>query len=68
LWARWTILDDARKIVISKESYLTQPAKNKSTEASVAAMSETVADLSREMADALRSIANGKKAENTANH
>ena len=68
LWAHWTILDDARKIVISKESYLTQPAKNKSTEASVAAMSETVADLSREMADALRSIANGKKAENTANH
>jgi len=68
LWARWTILDDARKIVISNESYLTQPAKNKSTEASVAAMSETVADLSREMADALRSIANGKKAENTANH
>jgi uncharacterized lipoprotein YmbA len=68
LWARWTILDGGRKIVISKESYLTQSAKNKSTEASVAAMSETVAELSRDMADALRSIANGKKAENTVTH
>jgi hypothetical protein len=47
---------------------LTQPAKNKSTEASVAAMSDTVAELSREMADSLRSIANGKKAETTATH
>ncbi|HEY1234686.1 MAG TPA: PqiC family protein [Candidatus Binatia bacterium] len=61
LWARWAILDDARKILISKESHLTQPAKNKSTEASVAAMSESVAELSREMAVALRNIASSKR-------
>lgn len=61
LWARWSILDDARKIVIFKESYFTQPAKNRSTEASVAAMSETVAELSREMANALRSIASSRR-------
>jgi uncharacterized protein len=66
LWARWIIVDDARKTVISKESYLTQPAKDKSTEASVAAMSESVAELSREMADALRSIASGKRLRSIA--
>ena len=66
LWARWIILDESRKIVISKETYLTRPAKDKSTEASVAAMSETVAGLSREMADAFRSIASSKRLRSIA--
>ena len=46
LWARWNIMDGAKKTISVKESYLTQPARDKSTEASVAALSETVADLS----------------------
>jgi uncharacterized lipoprotein YmbA len=66
LWARWTILDEARKVVISKENYLTQPVKNKSTESFVAAMSDTVAALSQEMADALQNIASTKRSEKTA--
>jgi hypothetical protein len=61
LWARWTILDDAKKTIGLKESYLTQPARDKSTEATVAALSETVADLSREIAGAISAIGSGKK-------
>jgi ABC-type transport auxiliary lipoprotein component len=66
LWARWVILDDAKKTIRLKESYWTQPAKDKSTEASVAALSETVADLSREISSALREIGGAKNAEKTA--
>lgn len=54
LWARWTILDVAKKSLTTKESYLTRPARDKSTEASVAAMSETLSDLSKEIAAAIR--------------
>src|SRR5262245_4427185 len=57
LWARWTILDDARKTIGLKESYLTKPAKDKSTEASVASMSELMSDLSKEIAAAIRALA-----------
>jgi uncharacterized protein len=60
LWARWSIMDSAKKTISLRESYLTQPARDKSTEASVAALSETVADLSREIADAIRAIGGGK--------
>jgi uncharacterized protein len=66
LWARWMILDDTKKTIRLKESYFTQPAKDKSTEASVAALSETVADLSREISSALREIGGAKNAEKTA--
>ena len=61
LWARWTILDDAKKTIGLKESYLTQPARDKSTEATVAALSETVADLSRDIANAIRNLEGGKR-------
>ena len=44
-----------------KESYLTKSARDKSTEASVAALSETVADLSREIAGAIRNLEGGKR-------
>jgi uncharacterized lipoprotein YmbA len=54
LWARWSIVDSTKKIVSMKESYLTQPARDKSTEASVASMSEVVSDLSKEIAAATR--------------
>ena len=66
LWARWMILDDTKKTIMIKESYFSQPAKDKSTEASVAALSETVADLSREMSRALREIGARKNLEKTA--
>jgi len=61
LWARWTILDDARKTIGLKESYLTKPMRDKSTEASVAALSETVAELSRDIASAIRNVEGGKR-------
>jgi uncharacterized lipoprotein YmbA len=66
LWARWNILDQTKKTIRLKESYWTQPAKDKSTEASVAALSETVADLSREISRALREIGGAKNAEKAA--
>src|SRR5262245_13414787 len=61
LWARWTILDDNKETIDRKESCLTKPARDKSTEASVAALSETVADLSRDIASAIRNVEGGKR-------
>ncbi len=54
LWARWSITDRAKKTTSVKESYLTRPAKDKSTEASVAALSEVVGSLSQEIAASIR--------------
>jgi hypothetical protein len=52
LWARWTVIDEGGKAPLNvKESRLTRPATEKTTDASVAALSETVADLSREIAN-----------------
>jgi uncharacterized lipoprotein YmbA len=57
LTARWAILDESGKEAPSlKESRLTRPAKEKSTDGSVAALSETVADLSREIAKAVIAV------------
>ncbi len=57
LLARWTVIDASnRKTLSFKESRLTRPAKEKSTDATVAALSETVADLSRQIADVVRTI------------
>ncbi len=57
LLARWTVIDSSNGTPLSfKESRLTRPAKGKSTEAAVAALSETVADLSRQIADAVHAI------------
>jgi uncharacterized protein len=61
LWARWTFLDDARKTIGLRESYLTKPVRDKSTEASVAALSEAMADLSRDIASAIRNLEGGKR-------
>ena len=61
LWARWLILDDARKTIGLKESHLTKPMRDKSTEASVAALSEAVADLSRDIANAIHNLEGGKR-------
>ena len=56
LWARWSIIDDAKKTISVKESYLTQPAKDKSVETSVTAMSQAVSDLSKEIASAIGAL------------
>jgi uncharacterized lipoprotein YmbA len=61
LWARWTILDDAKKTISRKETYLNRPVRDKSTEASVAALSETVADLSKDIASAIRNLEGGQR-------
>ena len=51
LSARWAVIDDTGKETPNlKASRLTRQAKEKSTDGSVAALSETVADLSREIA------------------
>jgi uncharacterized lipoprotein YmbA len=59
LWARWSIMDGAKKTISVRESYLTHPARDKSTEASVASMSELVSDLSKEIAAAIRALISG---------
>jgi uncharacterized lipoprotein YmbA len=59
LWARWSITDNTKKTVSVKESYLTRPAKDKSTEASVAALSEVVGSLSHEITAIIRGVSGG---------
>jgi uncharacterized protein len=61
LWARWSIVDGKKETIDRKESFLTKSARDKSTEASVAALSETVVDLSREIAGAIRNLEGGKR-------
>lgn len=61
LVARWTVIDvNSRKLLSVKESRLTRQAREKSTEASVAALSEVLGALSQEIADAIRAIGGGK--------
>jgi uncharacterized protein len=51
LTARWAVVDETgREAPSINESRLSRPAKDKSTDAYVTALSETVADLSREIA------------------
>jgi uncharacterized protein len=59
LWARWRITDNTKKTLSVKESYLTRPAKDKSTEAAVAALSEIVGSLSQEIAASIRGLSGG---------
>ncbi|MGE5305153.1 MAG: membrane integrity-associated transporter subunit PqiC [Alphaproteobacteria bacterium] len=57
LFARWSILDGGtKKITAVKESRALRQAKEKSTEGSVAALSDALGDFSREIADAVRVI------------
>ena len=54
LFARWAISDGGNKKIISvKETRVLRQAKEKSTDGSVAALSEALGDLSREIADAV---------------
>jgi len=56
LWARWSILANARKTISVKDSYLSQRAIDRSAEASVAAMSDVLANFSQEIAAAIRDL------------
>jgi uncharacterized protein len=63
LWARWSLSDNTKKTISVRESYLTQPTRDKSTEASVAALSEALGDLSKEIAGAIRALISGPGAK-----
>jgi uncharacterized lipoprotein YmbA len=56
LSARWSIIGSTKRTISVRESYLTQPASDKSTEASVISMSQVVSDLSKEIAAAIRAL------------
>ena len=65
LRARWGILDKTRKdLLFGKHSVLRQPTENDSLEALIAAESRSLADLSREIAAAIKTLveqnSNGK--------
>ena len=61
LFARWSVLDGAdKKVAVVKESRVIRNAQEKSTAGSVAALSEAVGDLSREIANAVSAI-DGKR-------
>ena len=58
LSARWAVVDETGKEAPSiNESRLSRPAQDKSTDAYVASLSETVADLSREIAKTVIALA-----------
>jgi uncharacterized protein len=57
LFARWSILDGAdKKMAVVKESRITRTAREKSADGSVAALSDAVGDLSREIANTVNAI------------
>jgi uncharacterized lipoprotein YmbA len=61
LFARWSVVDGAeKKVAVVKESRVTRTVKEKSTDGSVAALSDAVGDFSREIADAASAI-DGKR-------
>jgi uncharacterized lipoprotein YmbA len=61
LSARWVIVDgNNKKPVNLTVSHLTRPAKEKSSDGTVAALSEALGDFSREIADAVNAI-DGKR-------
>lgn len=63
LMARWAVMDTGnKKLVSARESRLTRQVRARSTEASVAALSEALGELSHEIADAVRA-ADGQGAQ-----
>jgi len=61
LRARWGILDKNRKkMLFENHSVLTQPTKDDSMEALIAAESRTLAELSREIAEAIKTLAESR--------
>ncbi len=64
LRARWGILDKNRKkMLFENHTVLSQPTENDSMEALIAAESRTLADLSREIAEVIKTLAEGNTPE-----
>jgi uncharacterized protein len=62
LFARWSVVDGAaKKVAVVKESRIIRNAKERSTDGSVAALSEAVGDLSREIAETVNGIDRGRE-------
>ena len=62
LFARWSVVHSGdKKVAVVKESRIIRNAKEKSTDGSVAALSEAVGDLSREIAETVSAIAGRKE-------
>ena len=62
LRVRWTILDNSRKnILYEKSTVLSQTIEHEGVEALIAAESRMLANLSREIAEAIKVLADGKK-------
>ena len=59
LWARWSIIDSTKKTVSVRDSYLSQSARDRSSEAAVAALSEVLANFSQEVAASIRGLNRG---------
>jgi uncharacterized lipoprotein YmbA len=60
LFARWSVTGADKKVAVVKESRIIRNAKEKSTDGSVAALSEAVGDFSREIAETVSAI-NGRR-------
>lgn len=59
---RWTLFEEqAKKVLITKESRFTEPTGSKDYNALVSAYSRLLASFSRELADSFKSISQGKK-------
>lgn len=56
LTARWSVIDRNKKILVDQRSHVNRRAGSVSTEDFVKALSETLGDLSREIAKTLRSL------------
>jgi hypothetical protein len=62
LSARWAIIETATKqLLASKQTFIKRPIQGTTKEAAVDALSLTVADFSREVANTIRSVAQKKK-------
>lgn len=59
LWARWSIIDSTKKTVSVKDSYLSQRARDRSAESSVAAMSDVLGNFSQEIAASIQGLNRG---------
>jgi uncharacterized lipoprotein YmbA len=61
LRARWAILDNKRKkTLFEKHTIVSEPTKDDSMESLIGAKSSTVAELSRQIAEAIKALAEGK--------
>jgi hypothetical protein len=57
LFARWSVIDGTdKKVAVVKESRIIRNARETSTDGSVAALSQAVGDLSREIAETVSAI------------